>query len=110
MGVWHEALLGPTFDGIMAPLILLCMAQALNDQWQLQVYRQAAAQTSAGLTAPSWIGLAAFGIAAAAFSAAGQLDAVTMAFAVLSGAVVRIALRLLAHAREGRSGRPAARR
>ena len=110
MGVWHEALLGPTFDGVMAPLVLLCIAQALNDQWQLQVYRQAAAQTSAGLTAPSWVGLAAFGLVATAFSAAGQLDAVTMALAVLSGAVVRIALRLLAHARAGRSAREVARR
>ncbi|MGC5077835.1 hypothetical protein [Agrococcus sp. DT81.2] len=113
MGLWHEALLGPTFDGVMAPLVLLCIAQSLNDQWQLQVYRQAAAQTSAGLTAPSWIGLAAFGVVAIGFTAAGQLDATTMALAVLSGAVVRIALRLalqrsaaprLAEARVGAGG------
>lgn len=108
IGIWQEALLGPTFDGLLTPLILLCIAQALNDQWQLQVYRQAAAQTSTGLTLPSWVGLASFGVVAAAFAAAGSLDAATMALAVLSGAVVRIILRLVAHARAGRAAHPAA--
>ncbi|WP_306232117.1 oligosaccharide flippase family protein [Agrococcus beijingensis] len=106
MALWHEALLGPTFDGLMTPLIVLCIAQALNDQWQLQVYRQSADQASVGLTAPSWIGLAAFALVAAVVAALDRLDADTMALAVLAGAVVRIALRLLVTARHRRAAVP----
>lgn len=95
IALWQEALLGPTFDGLLAPLVLLCAAQALNDQWQLQVYRQAASQAHAGITAPSWIGLAAFAAAAAAFALTGSLDATTTALAVLTGAVTRVGVRLL---------------
>lgn len=93
IGLWQEQLLGPTYGGLMVPLVLLCIAQALNDQWQLQVYRQAAAQKSAWITAPSWGGLVALGAAAFAFGYWWRLDAATMAIAVLIGAVVRLALR-----------------
>lgn len=107
IALWQEALLGPTFDGLLPPLALLCLAQALNDQWQLQVYRQAASQAHAGITAPSWIGLAAFATVAAALAVTGRLDATTMALAVLSGAATRVGVRLVGGAISGRA-RPAA--
>lgn len=95
IALWQEALLGPTFDGLLAPLVLLCAAQALNDQWQLQVYRQAASQAHAGISLPSWLGLAAFAAVAAALAVSGTLDATTMALAVLTGAATRVGVRLL---------------
>ncbi|ERG65099.1 hypothetical protein L332_11700 [Agrococcus pavilionensis RW1] len=98
IALWQETLLGPTFDGLLAPLAVLCAAQALNDQWQLQVYRQAAAQAHAGIALPSWIGLAAFAAVAAALALAGALDATSMAVAVLIGAATRVVVRLLSEA------------
>ena len=95
IALWQEALLGPTFDGLLAPLALLCLAQALNDQWQLQVYRQAASQAHAGITMPSWLGLGAFAAVASALALTGTLDATTMALAVLSGAATRVGVRLV---------------
>lgn len=104
IALWHTAILGPTFGGIVFPLSVLCVSQALSDRWNLRVYQHSAEQRSAGLSVPAIAGLATMFLMVAVFALSGSLNAFTMASAVLGNAIVRLAIRSFLLSRPRREG------
>jgi len=100
IALWHELILGPTFGGIVFPLSVLCVSQALSDRWNLRVYQQSAAQKSKGLSMPAILGLVTMVVIVTALQMLGILGATTMALAVLANAIVRLIARKIILARQ----------
>lgn len=104
---WGTRIFGPTFEGLLGPLVILCIAQALNDQWHLRVYRQSASQDSSRLTVPALCGLSAMIVVVWLVATFDAMTAEAMALAVLANSTTRLLVRSIM--RSFRQPRPAER-
>jgi O-antigen/teichoic acid export membrane protein len=90
-----EAIFGPGYHDLAAVTAILIISQFLNDQWQLRIYHDSAAENARALTLASALGLASLALSAYLFYVAGSLNGVHMAICVVVFGAVRLASRTL---------------
>jgi O-antigen/teichoic acid export membrane protein len=101
LGLFHEAIFGPGFEQLAEITLILCVTQLLYDQWQFQVYRDSAQQSSGLLALAAALGLLAMIVALALIvSLTGSVDGVGMALTTVVFASIRLLARSLIGARQ----------
>lgn len=90
-----EALFGNGYHNLPFVTAILVVSQFLNDQWQLRVYMDSAAEDPRALAIASALGLLSMGLSAWAFYSFGILGGIQMAICVVFFGAVRLAARAL---------------
>jgi hypothetical protein len=88
-----ETLFGTGYHGLPLITAILVISPFLNDQWQLRIYMDSAAENSSSLTVASALGLAVLATSAWMFHTFGRLDGSEMAFCVVLFGATRLLAR-----------------
>jgi O-antigen/teichoic acid export membrane protein len=93
VAVLGERFLGSDFNGLVTTTAALIVFQALNDQWQLRVYYDSAAEEARHLTYSSGIALAAMVVCVVGLELTDNLNSMSMAVTMIFFGVVRLGAR-----------------
>jgi O-antigen/teichoic acid export membrane protein len=95
VALWGEWLFGSSFDGLFPIVSVLVIAQAMNDQWQLRTYLDSASGDPSALMWASACGIVVLVAVAVVLGASGNLNGLSMAYALVGFAAVRLVVRAI---------------
>ncbi|WP_161972550.1 oligosaccharide flippase family protein [Curtobacterium sp. HSID17257] len=97
VALWGDWLFGSSFDGLFPIVSVLVIAQAMNDQWQLRTYLDSASGDPSALMWASACGMVVLVAVAVLLGMSGNLSGLSMAWALVGFAAVRLAVRAIIH-------------